>query len=148
MKNLLLILSVILISAQSFAGSEKVEIQKVIKNYEKALNGNDTSTIIKLYSKKSVFMPQHAPAQVGIESIENAYKGVFKSIDLNVKFTIHDIEVFGNLAWVRTSSLGKTKILANGAIVKEGNNELFIFKKEKGNWKIYQYLFSTNQPRT
>jgi hypothetical protein len=27
-------------------------------------------------------------------------------------------------------------------MVREGNNELFIFRKEQGNWKIHRYLFA------
>jgi hypothetical protein len=48
---------------------------------------------------------------------------------------------------VRTSSAGRTKILAAGVEVAEGNNELFIFRRENGAWKIHRYLFSTTQPR-
>ncbi|MBY0515406.1 MAG: nuclear transport factor 2 family protein [Bacteriovoracaceae bacterium] len=147
MKALFLILGVIFMSNQSFAANDKAEITEVIKTYEKALNGNDVPAIMKLYAEKPIFMPQHAPAQIGTEAVENAYKGVFKALDLDIKFEIYEIEAMGNTAWARTSSAGKTKILANNAIVSEGNNELFVFKKEKGMWKIHRYLFSTNQPR-
>jgi hypothetical protein len=30
--------------------------------------------------------------------------------------------------------------------VKEGNNELFIFRKEEGKWKIHRYLFASSNP--
>ena len=148
MKNLILTFIIgYLASSVSYAGDEKEKVIETIKIYQKALNANDTATIVKLYAKNSVFMPQNSQAHVGIESIENAYKTVFKAIKLDVEFTIHEVEVIGNTAWARTSSFGKTKILANGTTVTEGNNELFILKKEKVDWKIYQYLFSTNQPR-
>jgi len=29
---------------------------------------------------------------------------------------------------------------------KEANNELFIFRKEQGKWKIHRYLFATSNP--
>lgn len=92
-------------------------------------------------------MPQHAPAQVGRDAVKQAYDNVFNTIKLDIKFSIHDVEVLGDTAWARTSSAGKTKILADNVVVNEGNNELFIFKKEDGDWKIHQYLFSTNQSR-
>ncbi len=28
--------------------------------------------------------------------------------------------------------------------IAEGNNELFVFRRENGAWKIHRYLFSTN----
>lgn len=121
-------------------------ITRVIEKYQTALNASDVDTVMSLYGKKPTFMPQHAPAQIGKESIKQAYRQVFKNIGLDVEFTIWNIEVLGDTAWVRTSSAGKTTILANNSVVSEGNNELFILKNTEGLWKIHQYIFSTNQP--
>jgi hypothetical protein len=52
----------------------------------------------------------------------------------------------GDLAYVRTTSAGKTEILKNKATVQEANNELFIFRKEKGKWQIHRYLFASCNP--
>ena len=123
------------------------EIQEIISRYESALNASNTVDVLKLYGKNPTFMPQHAAAQVGRDAVKHAYDNVFNNIKLDVKFTTHEVEVFGDTAWARTSTAGKTRILANDVVVNEGNNELFIFKKENGDWKIHQYLFSTNQPR-
>lgn len=129
------------------AGNKMTNIKQLLNTYETALNASDTKTIMTLYSDTAIFMPQHADAQVGLENIENAYKHVFKAINLNVEFTTHEIEKLGDTAWARTSSAGKTTILANGAIIDEGNNELFVFKKENGSWKIHRYIFSTTSPQ-
>ena len=145
-KIIALIVFGVLSSPQVFANAY-LAISNVIEEYEVALNNSDTKAVLALYGKSPTFMPQHAPAQIGKSTIKKAYQGVFKAIDLQVSFTIHNIEVHGDTAWVRTSSAGKTKILANGAEINEGNNELFIFKKEQENWKIHQYIFSTNQAR-
>jgi uncharacterized protein (TIGR02246 family) len=131
----------------AIASTDEVEIRSLISKYESALNRSDVDAVMPLYGKEPTFMPQHAPAQTGRPAVKQAYENVFKTIKLNVTFTIHHVDVIGDTAWARTSSDGLTTILANSAIVKEGNNELFIFKKENGAWKIYQYLFSTNQPR-
>ena len=122
-------------------------IKGEIKKYETALNASQTSQVLELYSRNPTFMPQHAPAQVGRAAVKQAYDNVFNTIKLDVKFTTHEVEVLGDTAWARTSTAGKTRILANNVVVNEGNNELFIFKKENGDWKIHRYLFATNQPR-
>jgi len=129
------------------ANSDDKKILQLVKGYETALNASDTEKVLHLYGQSPTFMPQHAPAQVGREAIKVAYENVFKTIDLDIQFTIHEVDIYGSTAWARTSSAGKTKILANNQTVTEGNNELFIFKKENEQWKIHQYLFSTNQPR-
>ncbi len=120
--------------------------EEVINRYEQALNASSTDEVMKLYGENPVFMPQHSTALEGREAVRAGYDHVFRTIQLNIKFTVHEIEEFGELAFARTSSAGTTKILANQATVKEGNNELFIFRKESGDWKIHRYLFATSNP--
>ena len=122
-------------------------IADVVKAYESALNQNDTDTILGLYGKEPVFMPQHAPALVGREAVRAGYEHVFATIQLAIRFEIHEVNEAGDWAWARTSSAGRTRILAAGVEVQEGNNELFVFRREGGEWRIHRYLFTTNQPR-
>jgi len=148
MKSILTILTFgMLATPMVQADTDKAEVQAVIAKYESALNASNTDDVLTLYGKNPIFMPQHAPAQVGRAAVKQAYDNVFSTIKLDVEFSIHEVEVLGDTAWVRTSSAGQTRILANDVVVNEGNNELFIFKKENGDWKIHRYLFSTNQPR-
>jgi len=137
----------LLVTSVAHADTRNVRIQEVISKYQFALNASDTDEVLKLYGENPTFMPQHASAQVGRAAVKQAYDSVFNTIKLDVEFTIHEVEMLGDTAWARTTSAGKTRILANNVVVNEGNNELFIFKKESGDWKIHQYLFSTSQPR-
>jgi len=34
-------------------------------------------------------------------------------------------------------------MLSTNAVSQEANNELFIFRKEDGEWKIHRYLFAS-----
>jgi len=122
-------------------------IEELIKTYEIALNANDLERILALYGSEPVFMPQHAPALVGRDAVRAGYKHVFETLKLNIRFEVHEIEEAGDWAWARTSSAGRTRILAAGVEVTEGNNELFVFRREGGEWRIHRYLFATNQPR-
>ena len=122
-------------------------IQAVLQGYETALNGNDIETILHLYGSDPVFMPQHAPALIGRDAVRAGYEQVFATIQLAIRFTVHEIEEAGDWAWARTSSAGRTRILAADIEVEEGNNEIFILRREDGIWKIHRYLFATNQPR-
>ena len=124
-----------------------MSIETLLHSYEAALNSNDIETILSLYGSEPVFMPQHAPAMVGRAAVRAAYQNVFDTIKLNIVFTTHDIEIHGDTAWARTSSAGRTRIIAAGIEVDEGNNELFVFRQENGAWKIHRYIFCTTQPR-
>ena len=123
-----------------------MSIEAVLKQYETALNGNDTDAILGLYGHDPIFMPQHSSALIGRDAVRAGYEHVFSAIKLKIRFDIHEIVETGDWAWARTSSSGKTKVVASGAEIAEGNNELFIFHREDGSWKIHRYLFSTTTP--
>ncbi|POA18725.1 DUF4440 domain-containing protein [Pseudomonas sp. FW300-N1A1] len=123
-------------------------IESILKTYENALNLADIETILGLYGSAPVFMPQHAPALIGRDAVRAGYEQVFNTLQFNIRFDIHEIEEAGDWAWVRTSSSGRTRLLAADVEVTEGNNELFVLRREHTGWKIHRYLFATNQPRT
>ena len=125
------------------------DIVNVITAYEKSLNASDTATALELYGEDPIFMPEYSAALSGREAVRAGYDHVFETLKLNVIFTVHEVVEMGDLAYVRTTSAGETEILSKKRKVKEGNNELFIFRKEHGKWKIHRYLFaSTNPPTT
>ena len=122
------------------------DIVNVIKAYEKSLNASDPQAALSLYGEDPIFMPQYSAALSGRDAVEAGYQKVFSALKLNVTFAVHEVVEMGDLAYVRTTSAGKTEILAKKTTVKEGNNELFIFRKERGNWKIHRYLFASTNP--
>lgn len=130
------------------AGENEVhEIGKVLSTYEKALNASDATTVMKLYAKDGVFMPPYNPSSVGTDAVRRAYDNVFKMIKLTVKFHIEEIhQIASDWAFARTNSAGKTKTLATGKEQPEANQELFLFQKIDGEWKIARYSFSTTNP--
>ena len=121
------------------------QIQQVLQQYEQVLNASDAHAALELYSNDPIFMPQFAPAQVGRDAVLDTYKQIFQTIQLQVKFTIHEVEAMGELAYARTSSSGTATVLAENKTTSEENNEMFIFKQENGNWKIHRYLFASSQ---
>jgi uncharacterized protein (TIGR02246 family) len=120
------------------------QIQQVLQQYEQALNVSDTAASLALYSSEPIFMPQFASAQVGRDAVQATYEQIFQTIQLRVKFIIHEVELMGELAYVCTTSAGTTTVLADHKTTDEGNNELFIFKQENGDWKIHRYLFASS----
>jgi uncharacterized protein (TIGR02246 family) len=122
------------------------QINAVLLQYETGLNSEDTTGIVALYTQDGIFVPQHFPAQVGIKLVEEAYKRVFQMLKLDVTFTIHEVEVFGGLAYARTTSRGTQTLRAENLQTDEYNNELFVFRREGEDWKIARYLFATANP--
>ena len=122
-------------------------VAEVLANYQDALNQSDTDAVIKLYAPDGVFMPQNSPSSVGAGEVRNAYDAVFKTIKLTVKFNVDEVvEMAPNWVFARTNSAGTVKVLATGVGGPEANQELFLFQKVDGEWKIARYCFSTTNP--
>jgi uncharacterized protein (TIGR02246 family) len=122
-------------------------VAEVLSKYQDALNKSDTDAVVKLYAFDGVFMPQNSPSSVGTDEVRRAYDAVFQTIKLTVRFNIAEVvEIAPNWVFARTNSAGTVKVHATGAGGPEANQELFLFQKIDGAWKIARYCFSTTNP--
>ena len=122
-------------------------VAEVLSKYQDALNKSDTDAVMKLYAFDGVFMPQNNPSSVGTDAVRRAYDAVFQTIKLTVRFNIAEVvEIAPNWVFARTNSAGTVKMHATGAGGPEANQELFLFQKIDGVWKIARYCFSTTNP--
>jgi uncharacterized protein (TIGR02246 family) len=122
-------------------------VAEVLAKYQDALNQSDTDAVMMLYAPNGVFMPQNSPSSVGAGDVRKAYDAVFKPISLTVQFNVAEVvEIGPNWVFARTNSAGTVKLHATGAVGPEANQELFLFQKIDGAWKIVRYCFSTTNP--
>lgn len=122
-------------------------VAAVLAKYQDALNLSDTDAVMKLYARDGVFMPQNSPSSVGAGEVRKAYDAVFKTIKLTVKFNVAEVvEMAPNWVFARANSAGTVKVHTTGAGGPEANQELFLFQKIDGAWKIARYCFSTTNP--
>jgi uncharacterized protein (TIGR02246 family) len=122
-------------------------IRSLLARYERALNASNVDEALALYAPDGVFMPQHSPSSVGLESVRAAYVAVFKAITLTVRFTIAEVRLLApEWALARTNSAGKSFDHATGQAQPEANQEMFLLQKFGGEWKIARYCFCTTNP--
>jgi uncharacterized protein (TIGR02246 family) len=122
-------------------------VADVLAKYQDALNKSDTDAVMKLYAFDGVFMPKNSPSSVGADEVRRAYDAVFQTIKLTVKFNVAEVvEIAPNWVFARTNSAGTVKVHATGTGGPEANQELFLFQKIDGAWKIARYCFSTTNP--
>jgi uncharacterized protein (TIGR02246 family) len=127
--------------------TDEQAVASVLKTYERALNASDTAAVMKLYEPDGVFMAQNSPSSVGADAIRRAYDAVFAAIRLSVEFHIAEVrQLASDWAFARTNSAGRVTVHATGESAPEGNQELFLFQKVGGDWKIARYCFSTTNP--
>jgi len=128
----------------SYQFEARAGIEGVLKSYERSLNASDVAGVVQLYTDDAVLLAPEAPSAVGIEAVRNAYTGIFQAIAINITFEIAEVKLLSpEWAFLRSNSKGVVKILANGAQVPGGSQELFVLHKSQGRWKIARYSFSS-----
>ncbi len=115
---------------------------KVIDRYAAALANNNVEALVALYTDNGVFMRPDLPAAVGQAALRQAYKEVFAALKVDLKFTVHGVEVVGEIAWLRGTSAGRVKTLATGVETADTYHQLLVFRRERGGWKIRSYLYA------
>jgi ketosteroid isomerase-like protein len=92
-------------------------------------------------------MAQESPSAVGADTVRGAYGAMFGGIALDIRFEIPEIRALApQWAFARTTSTGTIQIKATGAQVPVANQELVIFQKVDGTWKIARHCLSTTFP--
>jgi ketosteroid isomerase-like protein len=122
-------------------------IETLLKSYEAALNTSDVDAAMNCYGKNPVFMPPNLQAIVGRDAVRRAYDQASKSSRrLSEHFTIHEVETIGDIGWARVTSAVRISNVATGSETKAGSNQLYILRRENGEWKIHCYMFSASRP--
>lgn len=102
---------------------------------------------MSLYADDAVLLPQETPTVMGSKAVKQFYVGTFKAIKFDLKFQIAEAQVLSNgWAFLRTTSTGAMKILASGNEVPAHTQELFVLRKDDGQWKLARYSFSSTIP--
>ena len=120
----------------------EVQIRELLSTYERSLNTSDAALAASCYTNDGIFMPTTLPTAAGAD-MEAAYTQIFQAIQLNVTFTIDELELAGDdVAYALTRSNGTQTVLATDTESAEANREVFVFRRESGAWKIARYMFN------
>ena len=118
------------------------EIRELLSTYEQSLNTSDAALAASCYTSDGVFMPTTLPTAAGAD-MEAAYRQIFQAIRLDVTFTIDELEVASeDVAYALTRSNGTQTVVATKTESAEANREIFVFRREGGQWKIARYMFN------
>ncbi|HEY1941993.1 MAG TPA: SgcJ/EcaC family oxidoreductase [Roseiarcus sp.] len=127
--------------------NDEAAIRRVMASYNDALNSGSATAVLPLYAEDAVFMPPFSQSAVGKDAVRVAYDTVFRELSFDVRFTIAELVIMApSWAYVRTNSAGTTGHASTGKTTAEANQELFIFRKDDGAWRIARYSFSPTNP--
>lgn len=122
-------------------------IAAVLARYQDALNTSSVDEAMTLYTSNAVTMAPHSPSVIGIDAIQRSYRHGMQAVRFRIRFHIAEIVPMApDWAFARTNSAGTITVRATGAKTAEANQELFVFQKISGRWKIARYSFSSTSP--
>jgi ketosteroid isomerase-like protein len=121
--------------------THKIEIEQLITRYADAVNTANAPAIAALYGNDGLLMPDAVRSIKGPE-VNGKY---FKRASVTIEYTISDIAINGDFAFVEARAKTKTTYLSTKHDQIKATRDLFVFKNTAGNWKIYRYLFNNEQ---
>jgi len=119
-------------------------IENLLQTYQRALNEANIGLVRSVYAKDAIVIGQPFPTATGIEEIISLYTDFLSKLDFNVQFDLLELELSGNLGFIRTRSHGTIVPKGQKPAGSEGNREIFIVKKVRGAWKFYRYIFNAD----
>ena len=118
------------------------EIQNLIQTYQRSLNEADVDLVRSVFAPDAMFIGQPFPTATGIEEIVALYADFLSKLDFDVQFDVQEIELSGDLGFVRTRSHGTIVPKGQNPEGSEGNREIFVVKRIGGEWKFFRYIFN------
>jgi len=117
-------------------------IKNLLETYQRALNEANIGLVRSVYAKDAIVIGQPFPTATGIETIVSLYTDFLSTLDFNVQFDLLELELSGDLGFIRTRSHGTIVPKGQKPTGSEGNREIFVLKKIRGAWKFYRYIFN------
>ena len=122
----------------------KASVQAAVAAYFSALDKSDLDGAIAAYTPDAVLTLQGLETAIGTAQLRKVYADAFKALRFASTHTYDEVRVYGDEAFVRTTSGSQTMVLATGEVMQERYREFFILKKVDGQWRIDRYM--NNRP--
>ena len=120
-----------------------------MERYAVALRWNNVDALVALYTADGVFMRENLPAAVGTEALRAAYRQVFATLKVDLRFEIQETEVSDDMAWLRATSRGRIRDAGDRRRPRRNRSTISSSSGAKGGtWKIRSYLYASNRPGT
>jgi ketosteroid isomerase-like protein len=124
------------------------KVKAVVERYQDGLNSSDFAKIRPLFVKDAVAEWNEKATLIGVDAIAKPYEDLFKAIKFNTDFQYDTVDLYGDMAIVRTHHpVGQTELILKDMSKKlDLNREIFVLRRFDGEWKIILYTFNT-QPK-
>lgn len=124
---------------------QNLAIENLIFSFGAAFNAADVSKTVASFTYDGTNMTNNGPSAQGTENLTKAFAHLFSMAEINIKYDIDEVLANGETAFARTNSKVTTIFKSNGAQVFLENKELFILRRQNGEWKISHYIFNNTK---
>jgi ketosteroid isomerase-like protein len=119
-------------------------VYRVVHQYEQSLNAGNAEAIVDLFAPDGVAEWNEKPTFVTRQQKIDGYNALFQIAKFSTAFAYDAIDVYGNVAIVRTHHDVGAAATVNGKSILDYNREVFVLRKQANGWKIILYTFNTN----
>jgi len=118
--------------------------QAAVEAYFDALNRSDVDAALAVYAADGYFALQGTEDVRGTAALRALYEGAFKAVRFNTTHIYNEVRVYGDEAFVRTTTNASLTMVATGQVISDRYREFFVLKRVGGQWKIDRYM--NNKP--
>jgi ketosteroid isomerase-like protein len=134
----------IIAASDAATGADQRLVYLLIHQYEQLLNAGSTEAIVDLFATDAVVEWNNTPTFTTRQQIVDGYNALFGIAKISTAFVYDAIDVYGNVAIVRTHHPVGATVIVNGKSILDYNREVFVLRKQADGWKILVYTFNTN----
>ncbi|MDB5263792.1 MAG: hypothetical protein JWQ14_3075 [Adhaeribacter sp.] len=121
--------------------NNKAAAEKMLAGYAEALNSADTALIPSFYTKDGLFMPESSKALTSGDLLKSS-KSFLKKQRFQISFSVQDIVVDGDYAFVQATAKTSTSNFAANQEFSQTSRDFFVLRNEQDEWKIFRYIFN------
>ena len=127
--------------------AETEAIKAVINQFSSAHNSGNLDSILDTHSEDVIFMPPNDETIYGKDAARERFAPQFEHFVFKIVSSIDEVEVSGDLSFVRYSYSLQITPKAEGEKMEYDGKVIFILKRESdGSWKITHYIGNSNAP--
>lgn len=139
----LLLVACVPVGQQDTEAADVAAIRALLAEYDALANAGDAAALAELYAEDVIHMPPDAASHVGRGAVLAAMEEMFGANTLQLTSVADEIEVTGDLAFVRITWDETIAPKAGGDTEQMHGNWLVILKRQAdGSWKLWRDMWS------
>ena len=127
--------------------ADEATLRKLVRQTDEAMTSGDLDGLVALYTDDAVEMGQNRPAIFGKAAIRTLEEAFLGADDAEVRSTVEDIQISGDLAVVRTGfTVSSTPKSGGNTTTIVAKSVRICHRQADGSWKIDTLVWNMDGP--